>query len=95
MQIWKTAPAATEGRPTSIAMVAMFAACLAMSIAVFLHPMSPQDFMDSALSDPIATLFDQGAPMAMAFWTSLVVALLAVVLMLRHSTLLRPPHLHH
>ena len=45
-----------------------------MSLALFLHPMSPENFLSLALTDPIETIRNQyGFGMALLFWLSLAV----------------------
>ncbi len=50
-----------------------------MSAALFLHPMSPEDFLDLVLSNPLLTLGDaQGSGLALLFWASAAVCLAGV-----------------
>lgn len=43
-----------------------------MSFALFLHPMSPEDFLMLAITAPLDTITDQnGSAMAFGFWISL------------------------
>lgn len=90
------APVTAGNGRTPIAIYAISAAALVMSIALFLHPMSPADFMELALTDPLASLLEQGAPMAAVFWCALAVSLGAVFVLLRSLNLprvhLRPLH---
>ena len=42
-----------------------------MSAALFLHPMSPEDFLEVLLSNPLQTVGDvQGGSLALMFWAS-------------------------
>ncbi len=51
-----------------------------MNVALFLHPMSPVDFLDVALSDPWQSIADtQGGGMAMFFWASSALTLFSVM----------------
>jgi hypothetical protein len=67
-----------------------------VSVALFLHPMSPEDFMSLALSDPLQSVLDaQGGNMAIFFWISVGLATsgLFCLLISSHSfhRLLHPP----
>lgn len=65
-----------------------------MNLALFLHPMSPEDFLRIAFSDPLHSVFDaQGGGMAIFFWTSAALALSGLVGLLTSSRLVR--HLRH
>ena len=47
-----------------------------MSVAMFLHPMSPEDFLAAVLSDPLQTVADaEGSAAALVFWASVMVFL--------------------
>lgn len=57
-----------------------------MNVALFLHPMSPEDFLGLAFSDPMQSIFDaQGGAMAIFFWISFALALSGVVGLLTPS----------
>lgn len=44
-----------------------------MCFALFLHPMSPEDFLRLAITAPFDTISEQyGSAMAVAFWISLL-----------------------
>jgi hypothetical protein len=50
-----------------------------VNMALFLHPMSPEDFLEFALSNPIATVFDaQGGLMAAVFWCGILLFLAGI-----------------
>lgn len=66
-----------------------------MNVALFLHPMSPEDFFDIALSNPWESIADlQGGGVAMFFWGS---ALLTLICGMRFLTPLSVLHrlFHH
>jgi len=69
-----------------------------MNVALFLHPMSPEDFLGLAFSDPMQSIFDpQGGGMATFFWISAAVALSGLFGLLASSQLanrLLPNHKH-
>jgi hypothetical protein len=47
-----------------------------MCFAMFLHPMSPEDFLQLAFSAPVETVNEQvGSEMAFGFWIGLLVLL--------------------
>ncbi|MGZ3236263.1 MAG: hypothetical protein ACXU8A_02710 [Burkholderiaceae bacterium] len=51
-----------------------------MCFALFLHPMSPENFLQLAITDPLETLNDQyGVGMAIGFWISLSLLLIGLV----------------
>ncbi len=67
-----------------------------MSAALFLHPMSPEDFMDAVLANPLQTVGDvQGSAMALLFWAGATVCLTGLTGMAAHlvAPLLRSLHL--
>lgn len=68
-----------------------------MSVAMFLHPMSPEDFLGLALSNPLQTVVDaEGSAIAMLFWTSAAIFLTGVAgLVVRLRNALRRMHLTH
>ena len=51
-----------------------------INVALFLHPMSPEDFLELALVDPIATVAGaaQGSMMAVLFWCGIVLFLAGI-----------------
>ena len=50
-----------------------------MNVAMFLHPMSPEDFLGLALSNPLQTLADtQGGAAALLFWVGVPVSLAGI-----------------
>ncbi len=60
-----------------------------MSTALFLHPMSPQDFLDVVLSNPLLTLGQaQGSGLALLFWASAAVCLTGLAGLIVHLFLL-------
>jgi hypothetical protein len=51
-----------------------------MNVALFLHPMSPEDFLAVAFSDPVSTLLDaNGRETALFFWGSMTVMLFGLL----------------
>lgn len=65
-----------------------------MNVALFLHPMSPEDFLGLAFSDPMQGIFDaQGGAMAIFFWISFALALTGLLGLLASCRLplLLPP----
>ena len=51
-----------------------------MSMALFIHPISPEDFLALACSDPLQTLNDAyGIQAAMMFWVSMMMIGISVV----------------
>jgi len=66
-----------------------------MSVAMFLHPMSPEDFLGSVLSNPLQTVADtQGGAAALLFWAGVPVSLAgAAGLASCLAMSLRRPHL--
>jgi hypothetical protein len=51
----------------------MLAGFILMNMALFLHPMSPQDFLKLAFSDPLLTIQDaESYGLAVFFWTGIV-----------------------
>ena len=51
-----------------------------MNVALFVHPMSPEDFLGLAFSDPLQSIVDaQGGAMALFFWFSAGLALSGLV----------------
>lgn len=57
-----------------------------MSAALFLHPMSPENFMGMALEAPWTTLSSpQGANLAAWFWLSFAMVLLGIGRLLKHD----------
>ena len=62
-----------------------FAICIWVSLqligfALFLHPMSPEDFLMLAVADPLETVTDQnGFAMALCFWISLPLLLMGLL----------------
>jgi hypothetical protein len=47
-----------------------------MSVAMFLHPMSPEDFLGLAASDPLQTVAEhQGGMVALFFWAGALVVI--------------------
>ncbi len=45
-----------------------------MSVAMFLHPMSPEDFLGQVSSDPLQTVAElQGSGAALLFWAGAVI----------------------
>ncbi len=71
-----------------------------MSVAMFLHPMSPEDFLGLAFSDPLRTMADdQGSAPAVLFWGGTLVGiagfaglLARLVAALRRGAHLVSPH---
>ena len=60
-----------------------------MNVALFLHPMSPENFLDIALSDPLQSIADtQGGNVAMFFWGSVVLTILGGVRFLIPASML-------
>jgi hypothetical protein len=56
-----------------------------MSAALFLHPMSPEDFLGAVLADPLQTLGDaQGSGLALLFWSSALVCVAGLAGLARH-----------
>jgi hypothetical protein len=52
----------------------LWAGCVLMSFALFLHPMSPRDFLALALSAPFDSMRDSyGIQAAALFWISMIV----------------------
>jgi hypothetical protein len=50
-----------------------------MCFALFLHPMSPEDFLQQAFTAPFDTIGEQyGAEMAFGFWSGLAVLLIGL-----------------
>jgi hypothetical protein len=50
-----------------------------MDVALFLHPMSPESFLELAFSDPMQSIFElQGGGVAIFFWTSMAFALIGL-----------------
>jgi hypothetical protein len=65
-----------------------------VSVALFLHPMSPEDFLNLVFSDPLQTVIDaQGGNMAIFFWISVALAVFGLSGFLASSHLLH--HLLH
>jgi hypothetical protein len=57
-----------------------------MNVALFVHPMSPEDFLGLAFSDPLQSIVDaQGGAMAIFFWISAALALSGLVGLLASS----------
>jgi hypothetical protein len=70
-----------------------------MSVAMFLHPMSPEDFLGLVLSNPLQTIADaEGGLVALLFWGSALVFLIGlaglVVRLMDALHRLRLIHLH-
>ncbi len=60
-----------------------------MNVALFLHPMSPEDFLQLAFSDPVLSVFDaQGAGVAVFFWGSAALTFAGLIGLLASSHLL-------
>jgi hypothetical protein len=58
------------------------------NVALFLHPMSPEDFLGLAFSDPMQSIFDaEGGPMAVFFWISATLGLAGLSGLLASSQL--------
>jgi len=68
-----------------------------MSIAMFLHPMSPEDFLGSAFSNPLQSIADaEGGMIALLFWGSSLAFLIGVAgLAAQLVNTLRRMHLNH
>jgi hypothetical protein len=61
-----------------------------ITVALFLHPMSPEDFLSLAISDPLQSVLDpQGGNVAIFFWLSTALAALGLSGMLAQSFLFR------
>ncbi len=62
-----------------------------MNVALFVHPMNPEDFLYLVFSDPLATVLDaQGGDVALFFWGSLLLCLFACFgMFFRHASLHR------
>ncbi|HSY28065.1 MAG TPA: hypothetical protein VK832_11210 [Burkholderiaceae bacterium] len=59
-----------------------------MNVALFAHPMSPEDFLGLAFSDPLQSIADaQGGAMAIFFWISSALALSGLVGLLASNRL--------
>jgi len=57
-----------------------------MNVALFVHPMSPEDFLGLAFSDPLQSIVDaQGGATALFFWFSAGLALSGLVGLLASS----------
>ncbi len=68
-----------------------------MSVAMFVHPMSPEDFLDQVASDPLQTVAAlQGGGVAALFWIGAMVGAIGVsaglIGILRRSAYLFSPH---
>jgi hypothetical protein len=51
-----------------------------MNVALFLHPMSPENFLDIALSNPLQSVSDtQGGGVAVFFWVSVGLTLFSAI----------------
>jgi hypothetical protein len=58
------------------------------NMALFLHPMSPEDFLGMAFSDPLLTVLDEnGCRMAVFFWGGVSMMLIGLVCLLGQSRL--------
>jgi hypothetical protein len=56
------------------------------NVALFLNPMSPEDFLGLAFSDPLLTILDtNGSGAAVFFWISLSVMLFGLLGLLSRS----------
>ncbi len=61
-----------------------------VNVALFLHPMSPEDFLELAVNNPIATVVDpQGSSMALVFWGGILLSLAGVAGLLERISLRR------
>jgi hypothetical protein len=61
-----------------------------MNVALFLHPMSPEDFLDAALSNPWQSVVDtQGGGMAVFFWASASLTIFTALRFLAVANLLQ------
>lgn len=60
--------------------ICIWVALQLMCFSLFLHPMSPEDFLLLAITDPLQTLSDQyGSEMALAFWIGLPLLLIGLL----------------
>ena len=61
-----------------------------ITVALFLHPMSPEDFLSLAISDPLQSVLDpQGGNVAIFFWLSTALAALGLSGVLGQFSLFR------
>lgn len=69
----------------------MWAGLAIINFALFLHPMSPENFLALAFSDPLQTVDSRyGSGMAIIFWIGLSLAAAALLGLLGSSGLLQP-----
>lgn len=70
-----------------------------MNLALFLHPMSPGDFLELVCADPLRTVLDaNGGGIAVFFWLSaltLLTGLLGVLVRSQHFQRAALLHKHH
>jgi len=66
------------------------------NVALFLHPMSPEDFLGLAFSDPMQSVFDaEGGAMAIFFWISATLGLAGLSGLLASSQAIQSILHHH
>ena len=68
-----------------------------MNVALFVHPMNPEDFLYLVFTDPLATVLDaQGGDVALFFWGSFFLCVFGCfAILFRHGLLQRwLPRMH-
>jgi hypothetical protein len=62
-----------------ICLILLLTGAVLASVALFLHPMSPEDFLGLVFSDPLQSVIDaQGGNMAIFFWVSVALAVVGL-----------------